>query len=239
MATGLRIALALTLTVVATSAAASPINTFGIWTGTDSCAPCSGLGTNTLEDGIPIANSVTNLFRFDGLSTDVNLGEIFVLGTLSFRNGRVGSGGLPAPTYFDLRVSTTSPDLAFNQSIDLRVNFSGTPNTSDPYASADYIWITSPAGERQFSQALRVFEDSPGVPSVGTIELLGRIDSLHYEGFGALLTPNTAFVTATSAPNDFTPVPVGVPDSGSPAALLVIGIAVLFATERLRGVGRL
>lgn len=221
-------AIGLVFALFATAASAAPITVSGVWTGTDQCGVCSGFNTNELSNGTPIAGSVSNLFTFEGATADVELGEIFVLGTLSFRNGRVG--GTPVPGYFDLLISTSSPVAAFdNQAIELRMHLVGTPNQLvDPFADADYVWFSSPAGEPQFGQSLRVFEDSPGSPSVGTVQLLGRINSLHYEGLGELLTPQTAFVTATSNPNDITPVP-----EPASLALVAAGVAVQ-ALRRLR-----
>jgi len=209
----------LLLIAVADIAVAGPIVVgSGFSTGTfvasAPCDFCAGLGTSTFRWGDPVPGSFQHQFTFVGVNPfTTSVGSPFNVGVLTFGNGaNLGQN----PEWVDLAVETHSTDPVFDNEMTIRVNFYGTVNTDDRLASADYVSV------QEFPNnigpgAFRVFEDQ-----AGAVYLKAVIGSLDLVGFGEVLTPETAFLTATTDPNDLTPVP-----EPSTVLLLLGGLAAI------------
>jgi len=115
-------------------------------------------------------------------------GETFVAGTISYTNGAAFIGTSPDSVIFTLTSFGDSPD--FNQQIELDIEIGTTPDEADGNAlaaelAADYIFF--PAFP-EFGR-LMVFEGE-----TGTVEILAEFNSLHFQGFGNVLTSGVSFV---------------------------------------------
>ena len=142
-------------------------------------ATCSGIGTSTFLWGDPAPEAVQSQLNFTGGGFDTAVGERFVLGSLSYRNGSTFSN----IDTVDLHLGTNSPDPGFAQATTVKVALVNTPNLSaDPRANADFLYF------RDFPQfgSLRVYEGA-----AAEVQLVGAFgpNSLDFLGFGALAIP--------------------------------------------------
>lgn len=211
----------LLLVAAADIAVAAPITLgSGFATGTfvasAPCDFCTGIGTSTFRWGDPAPGSFQHQLTFVGANPfTASIGSPFSVGVLTFSNGaNFGQN----PSWIDLAIETNSTDPAFDNQMTVRVNFHGTPNTDDRFASADYVSVQEFPNDIK-PGAFRVFENQ-----AGAVYLKAVIGSLNLVGFGEVLTPETAFLTATIDPNDLTPVP-------EPATVLLLlgGLAAIRA----------
>lgn len=137
-------------------------------------------------------------------------GESFVAGILWFHNGRSISGTNPDSVQFGL--NSSSSDRDFNQNLTIEIAIDSSPNQDDngnPLSeelAADYIYFPM---FPEFGR-LRVFEGESG-----SVEILAEFNSLHFKGFGEVLTPDTAFLNSS-----LTTIPV-------PAAVWFFGTGLL------------
>jgi len=149
--------------------------------------------------------------------TDQEKGESFVAGTLWFHNGVSILGTNPDSVQFGLNSSSADPD--YNQNLTIEIAIATSSNHDDfgralsLELAADYIYFP------MFPEfgSLRVFEGESG-----SVEILAEFNSLHFKGFGEVLTPGTAFVSSS-----LTTIPV-------PAAVWFFGSGLL----GLIGMGR-
>lgn len=120
-------------------------------------------------------------------------GETFAAGTLSFGNGVSWADSNPETV--ELKVESFGDSLDFSQQLFGEIEIFSTPNqdgNGNPLSqvvAADLIYFTE---EFKEFGAFRVFEGE-----VGTVELLYEFNSLHFKGFGEVLTPDTAFLTSS------------------------------------------
>ncbi|WP_448581616.1 choice-of-anchor K domain-containing protein, partial [Thermaurantiacus sp.] len=141
------------------------------------------------------SNSVNKLVFTPASFSNVQPGELFLLGTITYTNGFWHGGGqTPAynqPTYFEFELTTYSPETeAFNQT--LRASIVNVTNSvdygpGDPFpptdlavqnAEADWIYLE---GYEQLG-SFRVYDfccGPAGYGNTGTIELWGAFGSLH------------------------------------------------------------
>jgi hypothetical protein len=188
----------------------------------------SGIGTNQLDFSNPDRDP--NFFKFDGTSFEnVQVGQTFVLGTLSYKNG-IGfiDGGLPgrigASYTSELAVSSSSSTTTpfdFNQILTEQIRLELTPNfllvdgvifDATPEQQADILYFPN----RPELGSFRIYENS-----TGTVEVLGRFGSLELAGFGNAISGG--FVDPTIDPIPTAPA-VSVPESRNIAGLLAISI---------------
>ncbi|MFM2026128.1 MAG: hypothetical protein RLZZ339_843 [Cyanobacteriota bacterium] len=185
--------------------------------------------TNQLDFSFP--NFDPNFFKFDGTSFEnVQVGQTFVLGTLSYKNG-IGfiDGGLPgrigASYTSELKVSSSSSTTTpfnFNQflieqiRLDITYNFILVDGLISrditPEQAADILYFPN----RPELGSFRIYENS-----TGTVEVLGRFGSLELAGFGNAISGG--FVDPTIDPIPNAPA-VAVSESGNIAGLLAISI---------------
>jgi hypothetical protein len=188
----------------------------------------NGIGTNQLDFSFP--NFGPNFFKFDGTSFEnVQIGQTFVLGTLSYKNG-IGFIGLGLPGSIgasytsELKVSssssTTSP-FNFNQILTEQIRLDITYNSfvvdgvlfvATPEQAADILYFPN----RPELGSFRIYENS-----TGTVEVLGRFGSLQLAGFGNAVSGGFVYPTISPIPN--APA-VSVPESGNIAGLVAISI---------------
>ncbi len=172
--------------------------------------------------------------------TDVEVGQTFVLGTLSYQNGWWYGAGEPAaynlPTDLGFEIRTHSNDGAqFNQTLSgtLRNAVHIVPGDAGTLpgnfeAEADWIYLSG-AGVSLSMGAFRVYDyccHPAGVSNVGTVEILGRFNSLDIDAFGAV--QGGGFVT----PGVVGPLPP-VPEPQT-WALLLLGLGVVGAAGARR-----
>jgi len=188
----------------------------------------NGIGTNQLNFSFPSFDP--NFFKFDGTSFEnVQVGQTFVLGTLSYKNG-IGfiDGGLPgrigASYTSELAVSSSSSTTTpfdFNQILTEQIRLEITPNfllvdgliaEATPEQQADILYFPN----RPELGSFRIYENS-----TGTVEVLGRFGSLELAGFGNAISGG--FVDPTIDPIPTAPA-VSVPESRNIAGLLAISI---------------
>lgn len=148
-------------------------------------------------------------------------GESFVAGTLWFNNGVSITGTNPYSVEFNL--SSSSSDQDFNQNLAIEIAIASSLNEDDfgnPLSAelaADYIYFP------MFPEygSLRVFEGE-----AGAVEILAEFNSLHFKGFGDVLTPDVAFVSSS-----LTTIPL-------PATVWLFGTALLGVIGRGRKKGK-
>jgi hypothetical protein len=128
-------------------------------------AACSGVGTSSFSWGTPMPD-VSSL-TFQPIAFDPKPGEVFSLGRLTFHNGTIVTGSGVDAIKFDIGINFTYLPLK-STTLHTSLALDNTPNTSDPIASADYVYFTSGG----FGNSFNVSE--------GTTEfadLLAQIDS--------------------------------------------------------------
>ncbi|AVQ74060.1 hypothetical protein B5D77_24685 [Microcystis sp. MC19] len=179
----------------------------------------NGIGTNQLDFSLP--DSAPSFFKFDGTSFEnVQVGQTFVLGTLSYKNG-IGWIGLHTSELAVSSSSSTTTPFNFNQILTEQIGLDMTANgfvvdgvlvLATPEQAADILYFPN----RPELGSFRIYENS-----TGTVEVLGRFGSLQLAGFGNAISGG--FVDPTIDPIPTAPA-VSVPESGNIAGLLAISI---------------
>jgi hypothetical protein len=197
----------------------------------------TGLGTNRVDWGVPIAGSFTSYLSFQGYDRfpgfeqpwfsggqTVMPGQEFLLGTLAFRNGSVTASSSSPNLSVDLNLSVFGSEFYIDNhplliQDRLRISIVQTPNQGiDPVADADYIYFTDFPSLGSF----RVFEgQSTSIP------IYARFGSLEPTRFGDVEDPTAGvvlpYVTAVS--------PVPAPPA---IALAAVGAAGLGGYRLIR-----
>jgi hypothetical protein len=229
----------------------SPSNpAFGVATGTATFAH----GTTSVAyryDNVAPGSIGENLLSFAPAAfTNVGVGQPFLLGTLTYKNGFwFGAGDTPAsniPSVFSFSI-TTIADGPFAQTttgiitnvvnqLPLAVDQIDTP--SEWLAEADWIYVTETAGGNLGIPlgALRVYDNCcrpTGFTTVGSIELWGRFGSLDLV---ELRNPQGGvFTTSIGALDPGGPVAPAIPEPSS-WAMLIAGFGLTGAVLRRRRV---
>ena len=187
----------------------------------------------TSQIGAVDANPNRISFTAPAGPVQVNLGDTFKVGTISYTNG----GWYPYAR-IGLSITTSSPDATFDGhtftgSIIVAVS-SPTPfDPADYIANADYFYLMDLSGPLVDMGSVRVYERAFQPPSnpgnTGTADLYARIGSLIPTSFenpsgGVFLSPNLE------------PIVSGVPEPET-VAMLLAGLAVVgsVAARRNRG----
>lgn len=112
----------------------------------------SGDGTSTFRwgDGAPFG-SPSSALQFSGKTIFSSTESVFSFGTLSYYNGTTALGS--DATGVDLRVSLDLLLPTAHQTFDFGLNLVTTPNTSNPFASADLVEWSSASSESVFHYA--------------------------------------------------------------------------------------
>jgi hypothetical protein len=197
----------------------------------------SGASASFYYDWVDPASAGANVISFTPASfSNVALGQSFVLGTLSYQNGFWYGAGNTAlyntPVELGFRIQTVSNDgPAFNKTLvgALRNVIHQVPNDggflpANYEAEADWVYLHG-AGVSLSMGAFRVFDNCckpAGASNVGSVQILGRFNSLDIDAFGAV--EGGGFVTLSVAP---------IPEPGS-WAMLLAGLGLLGFAARCR-----
>jgi hypothetical protein len=113
----------------------------------------TGLGTNDFSWGIGFPPS-SLLFTGTAFSTEVE--QPFVVGMLDYFNGAIAGGTGATGVDLEITLNITSPTGA-DELLVFPFELVNRPNTSDPIASADSVFLTSQTTNRFFNLGGRYF----------------------------------------------------------------------------------
>jgi hypothetical protein len=201
----------------------------------------TGLGTNRVDWGVPIAGSFTSFLlfqgydRFPGVTQEwfaggqtVSPGQEFLLGSITFRNGSVTTSSSSPNLSVDLNATVFGSEFYIDNHPLLlqerfRISIVQTPNQGiDPVADADYIYFTDFPSLGSF----RVVEGKST-----SVKLYGRFGSIEPSRFGEVEDPSAGVVLPS-----ITTVPVPAPPAAVLAGIGFVGLAAKrLLTRRLRG----
>lgn len=167
----------------------------------------------TVEFGDAGDTAFPNTYSLSGSTFSTQEGDLFVIGYLQYLNGSVfADTGLDT---VDVRVRINTGDEFDDLFFDITlVNVSTVNEEIDPLADADFLYVNGIT-----NQSFRVLEGQGA-----TVELLGRIGSLTYAGFGNVVEGN-GFVTDNIDPIQ------PVPEPGT-ALLGAAGLALVAVLRR-------
>ncbi|APW59675.1 choice-of-anchor K domain-containing protein [Paludisphaera borealis] len=102
----------------------------------------TGVGTSHVTYGVG-SDSLPNSLTYAAVGSISSTTETpFKLGTLTYFNGTTVSNTTPDQISLQISLNLTQPG-AVNQNFNFALNLVSTPNTSDPDASADYVYFPS------------------------------------------------------------------------------------------------
>jgi hypothetical protein len=107
----------------------------------------SGAGTDTFSWG---ASYRPSSMHIDGASFAVESDEVFSFGTLSYYNGDIVPHTQADSVNLDILLSLTNPS-GIDQTFEYNLSLINTPNTIDPWRSADYVYLPSSLPDSSFS----------------------------------------------------------------------------------------
>jgi hypothetical protein len=144
-------AVILTLLLSTSGAYAIPIEGSSSGIFTDPTGPfsmvASGTGTDTFSWG---ASYRPSSMHIDGAYFAVESEEIFSFGTLSYYNGTIAPYTQADTVNLDILLSLTNPS-GIDQTFEYNLSLINTPNTNDPWRSADYVYLPSSLPDTSFS----------------------------------------------------------------------------------------
>jgi hypothetical protein len=171
--------------------------------------------------------NLTNTIEFTGVTDlDVAVGQIFNFGIFTFTNGL----WFPQAD-IDFTLTTHSTNLALdNHSFSGTLRIVSVSDSEEPFAEADYFYVTGPSGLALGS--CRVFDQAFQPPSnpgnVGICAMAGKIGSLIPTGWVAM---NDAAFVNSSVTDDLATAATTVPEPGT---LVLTGIGLVSAAFRKR-----
>jgi hypothetical protein len=188
-----------------------------------SFADVSGTGTNFFSFGSAVDSVGPSTLGFSSAAFSTNFGTPFKLGTLTFFNGTIAGNSGADSVDLSTTLNFTAPSIPSTTS-DFSLILNNTTNTSDPDASADFVYFS-------------------GVGSVNSFLIDGIAYNVKISGFqnvigdGFLTSDSTQFRVreASSATADLfgvVSIANNVPEPGS-LALIGLGLAG-FAGARLK-----
>ncbi|WP_223797482.1 choice-of-anchor K domain-containing protein [Sphingomonas nostoxanthinifaciens] len=105
-------------------------------------AVVTGVGTSHFTYGDPIGFSTPNELSFASAAFSSDYETPFKVGTLTYTNGSIAGGTEAASVDVALTLAFATPAIPAVASI-FTLDLVNTPNTSDPIASADYVYFPS------------------------------------------------------------------------------------------------
>ncbi len=220
------------------------VDPYGYVTGAMAQVPGGGSSVN-LKYAWDTPGDYENVISFTPRSfTNVAVGQDFVLGTLTFKNGGWYGGGATAafntPTSLGFTITTVSPTgPAFNQtlsgSITMVVN-APDPNDSTTLAGqqaeADWVYFVGASGGAVAADmgSFRVYDDCckpEGATATGSVDVVARFGSLDLVSFA---NPQGGFVNGSLGA---LPPALPVPEPGTWVTLLA-GLGLTGAAVRRR-----
>jgi hypothetical protein len=189
--------------------------------GADNPTPTyAGVGTATFSwgaGGDPSSMTYTPVSPFSG-----GLETPFTIGNLYYYNGSINPGSGADGVTLNLALTLTQP-TGVSQVFLYTMQLVNTSNTGDPYASADYVILST------FPNSTFTIDSSTYTLTLGfgTATGGGVVDNggnyFHVYEDASASAPLIGTITSDIS---------GVPDGGSTVALLAFGIAVLVCSQR-------
>jgi hypothetical protein len=145
------IALALALAAQAASAADVEGSVSARWEDAEpTSATISGLGTSTVQWGVPVAPSAASSLSFSGGAFASAFEAPFKLGTLVYNNGTIANdtGAESVSLHVDVNFSSLALGVVTNH---FAFQLENTPNVGDERQAADYVWLPDNFGETSFT----------------------------------------------------------------------------------------
>jgi len=197
----------------------------------------TGLGTNRVDWGVPIAGSFTSYLSFQGYDRfpgfeqpwfsggqTVTPGQEFLLGSITFRNGSVTTASSLTNLSVDLDLYVFGSEFYIDNhplviQEPLRISIVQTPNQGiDPVADADYFYFT----DFQSLGSFRVYEGRST-----SVQVYGRFGSVDPSRFGDVEDPTAGVVLPSVLPITSVPAPPAI-------ALAVVGAVGLGGRRLIR-----
>ncbi|MEB3182151.1 MAG: choice-of-anchor K domain-containing protein [Nostocaceae cyanobacterium] len=170
---------------------------------------------NRLTWGISVANSFTNYVQYDGLDFNTDLNNPFVLGNLSYRNGRTTdffNGDFPLTVVLSL-----SNPLGDTQAFRFTFNILNTDNnTGDPVLDGDKLRLSA---NGLSNQALRFNDTNYTLQLIGFSSDGGISIASEFNGAEETISRASLYARFTSLPH-----PTPIPEPITVAGLFVIGL---------------
>jgi hypothetical protein len=176
----------------------------------------SGAGTDTFTWGIGNPPSSLN---FSGSTFAVETDQLFSFGTLSYHNGTITANTGADSVNLNILLSLTNP-AGIDETFVYNLSLINTPNTTDPLASADYIYLPSTLPDAVFSVGSLDY----------TLEFVG-FGSISGSGYSTVESFHVLEGSAASAQLLGRVTVSSVPEPAS-MALMCLGLAGLSVSKR-------
>jgi hypothetical protein len=201
----------------------------------------SGVGTNVFSTGeIFDSSSTANIFAVDGMDFSTTEENQFAIADLSYTNGVTATGSTVDSVPLDLTLDFTTPS-GLSETFTFTFDFNFTANTTgDPVLDADNLSILDVFSSTNFEVEGQLY----------TLELLGFSNNDGATISNSFTLPEDATTTSQLlgriSPPDGSPNPdpdpdpkpdpdtAKTPESTSSAALVLLGIGVVFSWKNRR-----
>ena len=200
----------------------------GVFVNPSAGATTTGVGTSSFTFGTPANNIGPNSLNYSPDNPiDAMTEEAFRLGTLTFFNGTVFIGSEATSVDLAITLDLTEPGVV-TEDFAFSLGLVSTPNTSDPDASADFVFFPSAFTDSTFTAGGETY----------TLELLGFFNVV---GDGFLTSDSTQFNIregSTATADLFGRVTTNIPSASSvpEPTSLVTGLltSILFGLSWVR-----
>jgi|GEM_PF-573878 len=170
---------------------------------------------NRLSWGVPVLNSFNNYVQYDGLDFNTDLNNPFVVGNLSYRNGRTTdffNGDFPLTVVLSL-----SNPLGNTQAFSFSFNILNTDNnTGDPVLDGDKLRLSA---NGLSNQALRFNDTNYTLQLIGFSSDGGISITSEFNAAEETISRASLYARITRLPH-----PTPVPEPITVAGLFVIGL---------------